>query len=59
MIDLKIMLLKSMIEVLNNYIKLYNNRQQIWNNKSVVTAITLMQKWRLNEFLDKLIKEKK
>ena len=58
-ISLKIILVRAMIEVLNNYIKLYKNRQQIWNNKNVVIAISLMQSWKLNEFLDKLIKENK
>ena len=48
-LELKGMLIKAMIEILNNYIKLYNNRQLIWNNKNVVIAVKLMSSWNLDK----------
>jgi hypothetical protein len=58
-IQLKITLIKSMIDILNNYIKIYNNKQFVWNNKNVVMAINLLQKCNLNQLLDKLTNEAK
>jgi hypothetical protein len=52
--QLKITLVKSMIDIMNNYIKLYNNKQMIWNNKNVYMAINLLQKCNLQKLFDKL-----
>ena len=52
----RIILIKSMIEVLNNYIKLFTARKLIWNNKNVAITTNLMRNWKLEVFLDNFIK---
>jgi hypothetical protein len=54
--EVRISLIKGMLEVYNNYIKLAKNRQIFWNNKNVLIAINMMNNWKIELFLQNLIK---
>jgi hypothetical protein len=58
-LPLRINMIKAMIEVYNNYIKMANNNQYYWNNKDIMLAVNIMSKWKLDLFLNKMIKESK
>lgn len=54
--EVRISMIKGMIEVYNNYIKLAKNRQMLWNNKNVGMAINIMNNWKMDLFLSNLAK---
>jgi hypothetical protein len=54
--EIRISMIKGMIEVYNNYIKLAKNRQMLWNNKNVAMAINIMNNWKMDLFLSSLAK---
>ncbi len=54
--EIRISLIKGMLEVYNNYIKLAKHRQFFWNNKNVVMAINIMNNWKMETVLQNLIK---
>ncbi len=53
--ELKINMVKAMIEVQNHLTKLFNQRQTVWNGKHIPLTLNLMNKWKLTEFLNTLL----
>ena len=52
--ELRLSMVKAMLEVYNNYLKLSKNRQILWNNKNVAMAINIMKNWKIDIFLQNL-----
>ncbi len=49
--ELKLNMVKTMIEVKNHLNQLFSKRQTVWNGKHIPLTLALMNKWKLDDFV--------